>query len=107
MRERATLISPQEKDLSIRKQCEVLAVSRSSLYYKPKGEGELNLELMKIMDKHLLDHPTEGVVSMVYLLTSLGFLVGPKRVRRLFRLMGRETLYRRKNLTKARTLPPF
>lgn len=101
MRERANLISPEEKDLSIRKQCEVLSVPRSSLYYKPKGEGELNLELMNIMDKHLLDHPTEGVVSMVYMLTALGFLVGPKRVRRLFRLMGRETLYRRKNLTKS------
>lgn len=53
------------------------------------------------MDRHLLDHPTEGVVSMVYLLAGIGFVVGPKRVRRLFRLMAHETMYRRKNLTKA------
>ncbi|RZS94593.1 IS3 family transposase [Cecembia calidifontis] len=101
MKDRATLICSDYKGLSIRRQCEVLEVPRSSLYYKPKGENEVNLKLMGIMDRHLTDHPTEGVVSMVYLLTGLGFVVGPKRIRRLFRLMGRETLYRRKNLTKS------
>ena len=100
MRERCGLVSSDSKGMSIRKQCEVLEVPRSSLYYKPKGEKEENLEMMQIMDKHLIDHPTEGVMSMVYLLKGLGHTVGPKRIRRLFRLMGRETLYRRKNLTK-------
>ena|GEM_PF-5495333 len=47
--------------------------------------------MMNIMDRHLTKHPTEGVVSMVYLLLSLGFLVGPKRIRRLIRIMGRHT----------------
>ena len=101
MKDRATLVCSDYKGLSIRKQCEVLEVPRSSLYYKPKGENEVNLKLMGIMDRHLTDHPTEGVVSMVYLLTGLGFVIGPKRIRRLFGLMGRETLYRRKNLTKS------
>lgn len=101
MKDRATLVCSDYKGLSKRKQCEILEVPRSSLYYKPKGENEVNLKLMGIMDRHLTDHPTEGVVSMVYLLTGLGFVIGPKRIRRLFRLMGRETLYRRKNLTKS------
>lgn len=101
MRERCTLVSADYRGMSVRKQCEVLQVPRSSLYYKPKGENQINLKLMEIMDRHLTEHPTEGVVSMVYLLTGLGFVVGPKRIRRLFRLMGRETLYRRKNLTKS------
>lgn len=52
------------------------------------------------MDKHLLLHPTEGVVTMVDWLKERGYPVGPKRVRRLFRLMGYQTLYRKKNLTK-------
>lgn len=52
------------------------------------------------MDKHLLSHPTEGVLSMVDLLKGMGYPVGPKRIRRLFKLMGHQTLYRRKNLTK-------
>jgi putative transposase len=60
-----------------------------------------NLTMMSIMDKHLTRHPTEGVNSMVLLLRSMGYPVGPKRIRRLFRIMGRETIYRRKNLTKA------
>jgi putative transposase len=101
MRERCALVSADYWGMSLRKQCEVLQVPRSSLYYKPKGENEINLKLMGIMDRHLTEHPTEGVVSMVYLLTGLGFIVGPKRIRRLFKLMGRETLYRRKNLTKS------
>jgi putative transposase len=49
----------------------------------------------------LLGHPTEGVKSMVLLLRSLGYPIGPKRIRRLFRIMGRETMYRRKSLTKS------
>ncbi len=101
MKARCSLVFPDSKSLSVRQQCKLLEVPRSSLYYKPKGENELNLKLMGIMDRHLTDHPTEGVVSMVYLLTGLGFVVGPKRIRRLFRLMGRETLYRRKNLTRS------
>lgn len=56
--------------------------------------------MIQIMDKHLLTHPTEGVVSMVDMLKDMGYPAGPKRVRRLFRLMGHQTLYRKKNLTK-------
>ena len=88
MRSHINLIEPGLQALSVRQQCTLLSVSRSSLYYQPKAEKPENLEMMKIMDKHLLNHSTEGVVSMVYLLTVLGFLVGPKRIRRLFRLMG-------------------
>jgi putative transposase len=57
--------------------------------------------MMNIMDRHLTKHPTEGVKSMVYLLMDFGFIVGPKRIRWLFRIMGRQTIYRRKNLTKS------
>lgn len=52
------------------------------------------------MDRHLTFHPTEGVLSMVDFLKDRGYPVGPKRIRRLFKLMGHETIYRRKNLTK-------
>lgn len=94
------MIRPAHKTLSIRKQCDVLSVPRSSLYYQPVPEKPENVKMMEIMDKHLLRHPTEGVLSMVDLLKEKGYPVGPKRIRRLFRLMGHQTLYRRKNLTK-------
>jgi len=52
------------------------------------------------MDKHLLRHPAERVISMVDMIKEMGYPVGSKRIRCLFRLMGHQTLYRKKNLTK-------
>ena len=98
---RINLIRPGTVRISVRKQCELLSINRSSVYYKPVPEKPENLKMMRIMDKHLTNHPTEGVNSMVFLLRTLGYPVGPKRIRRLLRIMGRETIYRRKNLTKA------
>ena len=56
--------------------------------------------MMEIMDKHLTAHPTEGVVSLVLFFLAKNYPVGPKRIRRLLKIMGRQTIYRRKNLTK-------
>jgi putative transposase len=86
--------------VSVRRQCELLTVPRSSLYYAPIPEKPENVKMMNIMDCHLLTHPTEGVVSMVDMLKGMGYPIGPKRIRRLFKLMGYEAIYRRRNLTK-------
>jgi putative transposase len=93
-------IKLKRSTLSLRKQCELLSVPRSSLYYAPIPEKPENLKMMSLMDKHLTVHPTEGVVSMVDWLQEQGYPVGPKRIRRMFKLMGHDTIYRRKNLTK-------
>ena len=95
------MIQPGLKKLSVRRQCELLEVHRSRLYYKPVEEKPENVQMMEQMDKHLMEHPTEGVLSLVFFLVARDFPVGPKRVRRLLRIMGRETIYRRRNLTKA------
>mgnify|MGYP003555946936 FL=1 len=100
MRQRMEMINRNNGKLSVRKQCEILAVPRSSLYYQPIPEKPENVKMMNLMDKHLLKHPTEGVVSMVDWLKDKGYPVGPKRIRRLFKLIGHQTLYRRRNLTK-------
>lgn len=99
MSRRRELIDPQD-ELSIRKQCDLLSIHRSGLYYQPKGESAENLEIMRIMDEHYLKHPTEGVISMQDLLFALGFVVNHKRVRRLLRLMGLMAIYPKKNLSK-------
>jgi putative transposase len=70
------------------------------LYYKPAPEKPENIKMMEIMDKHLTDHPTEGVLSLVLFFIARNYPVGPKRIRRLLKIMGRQTIYRRKNLTK-------
>jgi putative transposase len=94
------MIRTEHKLISIRRQCEILSVPRSSLYYQPVPEKPENVKMMHLMDKHLLRHPTEGVKSMVDWLKEKCYPVGPKRIRRLFRLMNYQTLYRKKNLTK-------
>lgn len=94
------MISRRHKTISLRRQCDMLSIPRSSLYYQPVAEKPENVKMMHIMDKHLLKHPTEGVLSMVELLKGMGYPVGPKRIRRLFKVMGHQTIYRKKNLTK-------
>jgi putative transposase len=54
----------REEMLSIRCQCKLVSVNRSSFYYKPLGETEENLKIMGLMDEHYLNHPTEGVKRM-------------------------------------------
>lgn len=98
--QRLELLNPGNKKLSIRKQCDLLSINRNRVYYKPVPEKPENLKMMNLMDRHLIRHPSEGVRSMVTLLRDNGYPVGPKRIRRLFRIMGRQTIYRRKNLTK-------
>ncbi len=99
MNQRRDLVDNQH-DLSVRKQCDILSVHRSGLYYKPLGENQENLEIMRIMDEHYLKYPTEGVIRMQDLLLSLSFVVNHKRVRRLLRLMGLMAIYPKRNLSK-------
>jgi len=99
MKARARFVKPAWT-ISVRRQCELLTVNRGQLYYAPKEERPENLEIMRLMDKHLIDHPTEGVLSMVAFLRDYNFHVNPKRIRRLFGLMGYQAIYPRKNLSK-------
>lgn len=99
MSELKELVSEQDQ-LSIRRQCDLLGVNRSSLYYKPQGESDYNLRLMRLMDEYHLAHPTYGVLQMQDYLTREGFQVNHKRVRRLMRLMGINVIYPGRNLSK-------
>lgn len=93
-------VKVKRSPLSLRRQCELLCIPCSSLYYAIIPEKPENLKMMSLIDKHLTSHPIVGVLSMVDWLQERGYPVGPKRVRRMFNLMGHETIYRRKNLTK-------
>jgi len=87
-------------NISIRKQCNLLSISRGSYYFTPKGESKENLRIMKLMDSHNLIHPYKGVLQMQDFLKMEGIYSNVKRVRRLFRKMGIEALYPKKNLSK-------
>jgi putative transposase len=97
--------------LSLQKQCELVSIHRSSIYYQPKGESVLNQELMKEIDKYFLEHPYYGVERMTaYLNMDLGYNVNVKRVRRLYNKMGLQTIYRAARTTirnKAEYVYPY
>jgi putative transposase len=99
MSQRRELVD-NEYILSLRKQCSLLSIHRSGLYYAPLGEKQENLEIMRVMDEHYLKHPTEGVMRVQDLLFTLGFIANHKRVRRLLRLMGLMAIYPKRNLSK-------
>jgi len=93
------MVDPKEQ-LSIREQCKLLDINRSGLYYKTKGESVENLEIMRLMDAHFIDHPTYGVLQMQDMLGDNGYQVNEKRVRRLLRKMGIMAIYPQRNLSK-------
>jgi len=78
----------KQASLSLSRQCELLDVARSSYYYQPIGESRYNLELMQIIDKQYLLRPNYGVGMMCDHLRLQGHEVNPKRIRRLYQLMG-------------------
>jgi len=67
MKARGSFVNPA-LTISVRRQCELLTVTRGRMYYAPEEERSENLEIMRIMDKHMIDHPTEGVLCMLELL---------------------------------------
>lgn len=78
---------------SLRRQCELLGLERSGLYYQPVEESLENQKFMRLLDREYTSHPFYGVRRMTLFLRKLGHLVNGKRVRRLLRLMGLETIY--------------
>lgn len=100
----------EQGSLSKRLQCNLLGINRGSLYYKPAGEKQENLEIMQKMDEHHLKHPTAGVLRMQDYLLTIGLVVNHKRARRLLRLMGIMAIYPKRNLSKlglAKYLRPY
>jgi len=83
----------------VSRQCDLLGLSRSSLYYQAAEEETWNLQLMRLLDEKYLRHPFYGVVRMTVYLRGLGHAVNEKRVRRLLRLMGLEAIYPKPRLS--------
>ncbi len=94
------MIEPNNSTLSIGQQCRLLSISRSSFYYKPKGETEQNLGLMRRIDEQFLETPFFGVRQMTWHLRNDGHLVNEKRIRRLMPLMGLMPIYQESNTSR-------
>ena len=97
---RAETVDREHAELSIVRQCELLKISRSVYYYEPKGEGELNLNLMRRIDEQFLETPFYGSRQMVRHLRRQGHPIGRKRIRRLMRKMGISAIYQTPRTSK-------
>jgi len=85
------------KKLSIRRQCELLGVNRSNLYYQPLPVSPETLDIMDRIDKQYTETPFYGVERMTAQLKRDGLITGHNRVRRLMRLMGLMAVYPKPN----------
>ena len=90
----------KDEKVSVKRQCELLEVCRSSFYYVPRQEGSDNQELMKLIDKQYMETPFYGVLRMTEHLRELGHVVNPKRIRRLYRLMDLHAIGPRPNTSR-------
>lgn len=90
------MIETANKKISIRKQCKLIAVNRSRLYYHTEPTNQENLRIMNLIDEEFTEHPFTGIDRMVeFLLRQHRLTVNHKRVRRLMRKMGLMAVYPR------------
>jgi putative transposase len=86
--------------ISVSRQCELIGLARSSLYYQPCGESEDNLRLMRLIDEEYTRHPFYGRRRMTAWLRHQGETVNLKRVGRLMREMSLAAICAKRNLSK-------
>lgn len=87
--ERRSIVDKASKKISINRQCQLVGIHRSGVYYQVAKEKPLNLELMKEIDKKYTQSPFMGVPTMFqWLIKDKGYCINKKRVERLYRLMG-------------------
>jgi putative transposase len=94
------VIDPEYPKISIKRQCELLGISRSGYYYQSCQDDTYNLVLMRLIDEEYTRRPIYGIERMTAVLRRKGHVVNPKRIRRLMRLMELEAIYPKPNLSK-------
>ena len=87
-------------ELSIRRQCELVNISRSGYYYEPCTESEENLKLMRELDELHLERPTFGSRRLTVMVNRQGWAVNRKRVTRLLEVMEIAAVYPKRSLSQ-------
>jgi putative transposase len=94
------VVDRRHPSFSVAHQCTLLDISRSGLYYQPKGISEEELILMKLLECQYLATPFYGARKIAAWLKSQNYSVNRKRVRRLMQLMRLKAIYRRPRTSK-------
>ncbi len=97
---RSGLVKRRHRQLSVVRQCKLVGISRSSVYYRRKPTPQSDLGVMVAMDRQYLTAPYFGSRRIQAWLQARGHLIGRKRVRRLMRVMGLEAIYQRPRTSK-------
>ena len=91
---RAELVEKNHPKLSVREQCKILTVTRSTLHYRPVEKKKEDMRIARIMDEVYLEDPCVGGRRLVTLLErDHGIQANRKRIMRLRREMGIETIW--------------
>ena len=101
VKQRRAAVDRRSPSLSVARQCKLLDISRSGLYYQPARVSDEDLSLMKLIDCQYMVTPFYGTRKMAVWLKSKRYSVNRKHVRRLMQLMGLKAIYRH-----PRTSPP-
>ena len=98
--ERREMIRKENTALSLTRQCKLLKISRSSIYYTPVGFDQATLDLMHEIDRVFTKYPFFGSRQIAAYLPQFGFSAGRHRVRRLMNIMGLQAIYKGPNTSK-------
>ena len=95
------MVEVNHPELSVRRQCELLGLNRSTFSYEPTGATPEDLRLMRLIDELSTDCPFYGSRKITEVLTCRGEEVNRKRIRRLLREMGLEAIDPKPRLSAA------
>ena len=99
---RRGLIEREHPELSLRRQCELLSLARSGIYYKTEhNHDDGNTNMMNLIDTIYTKHPFFGYRGITAMLRRLGYAVNGKRIIGLMRRMSLEAIYPKKNTSIA------
>jgi putative transposase len=98
--DRKAMVDPGKDDLSVRRQCELLDLSRSGVYRPKPSAAADDLAMMRRIDELHLELPFYGSRRMTFALNAEGRAINRKRVQRLMRVMGIEALAPRPGTSK-------
>ena len=94
------MVEPKHQKVSLKSQCHLLGINRSSVYYKPRPMKDEDLKLMRKIDDQYMKHPTSGSRTISDHLNRQGYNVNRKKIQRLMRLMCIEAIYPRPRTSK-------
>lgn len=95
-----SFVEPDNLEISIVRQCQLLGINRSTIYYRGRAESAEDAELMRLLDAQYTVTPFYGYRRMTVYLQNSGYKINHKRVLRLMRKLGLEAIYPKPNLSK-------